>query len=479
MIEIITCVYNEEFLLPFFLKHYEWVDKITILFGEDSTDESKCILEKNPKVEIIPFTMPMGIDDGLKAERISQTYRESKADWVLIVDVDEFAFINRKDLDRIGNEYNLARVSFPHVYCHQSEKDLDLSKSIEEQRRHGYLAQEYIKPSLARGGQDLSWNVGNHGVTGKCRINPEIFPGAHWANADPSFCIERRVKGRKERLSPINIEKKWGHGNFTITKESILAECKAHENDPEVLGGIKISFGVLVNHWARFDMALRQSEISGQVHYLENSESATKGLNKLLTIIEAEGADVAALVHQDMSFRQTWISQIKEQISVLPESWMIAGIIGKDMQGRICGTFQDMRIPQIFNTTDIHTFPQAACCLDECCIFVNLKKGFRFDESLDGFDLYGTLAVLQTWEMGGTAWIIDSGACGVIVETKHGRMKVDIAFAQHHCTRPFTWFPDEQFQRNFKWLHDRFLNATRLDTTVIGVPEDMRFETSA
>ncbi len=479
-VEIITCMYNEEFLLPFFLKHYDWVDKITILFGEDSTDESKSILEKNPKVEIIPLTMPNGIDDGIKTEKINEAYLRSNAEWVLILDSDEFAFLGRDDLNRIGSEYNLARISFPHVYRHQSEGDLDLSRPVEEQRRHGYLAQEYIKPSLARGGQDLLWNVGAHGVTGKYRINPGIFSGAHWANADPCFCIERRIKGRKERLSPTNIEKKWGHGNFSISRESISAECKAHENDPEVLGGPKISFGVMTNHWARFDMALRQSEISGQVHYIENPESATKGLNKLLDIMEKEGADVAALVHQDMSFRRTWVPQIRAQISNLPESWVTAGIIGKDMKGRICGVFNDTRIPQIFNTADIHTFPQSACCFDECCIFVNLRKGFRFDETFDGFDLYGTLAVLQTWEMGGKAFIVDSGSCGVRAATNFGDLIVDITFAQHHCTRPFTWVPDEKFIRNYKWLYDKFTEIERLDSTAIGCSEETKiFKTSA
>ena len=109
-------------------------------------------------------------------------------------------------------------------------------------------------------------------------------------------------------------------------------------------------------------------------------------------------------------------------------------------------------IPLCFNTDDIHTFPQPASCFDECVIIVNMKKGFRFDQRLKGFDLYGTLAVCQAWEMGGTAWIID-------------------AYAEHYCMRPFTWFPDKQFEAMFKWLHERFPNAPRIDTTVLGVPD--------
>lgn len=128
-----------------------------------------------------------------------------------------------------------------------------------------------------------------------------------------------------------------------------------------------------------------------------------------------------------------------------------------------------MRVPAHFNTEKIHDFPQPACCFDECCIIVNMKTGFRFDESFDGFDLYGTLCVLQAWEMGGSAWVID-------------------AYAEHYCLRPFTWHPDEKFVENYKILHDRFIKIGRVDSTVIaridstaiGLPsKDIGFFTSA
>jgi hypothetical protein len=226
---------------------------------------------------------------------------------------------------------------------------------------------------------------------------------------------------------------------------------------------LKISFGVMVNDPLRLDMCLKQSELPKSIkcHTLHNPDSATKGLNKLLGLIEAECADVAVLTHQDMFFLSGWLPQVKEQIAKLPDSWVVAGIIGKDTQGRIAGQFRDMRIPAKFNTKHIHEFPQPACCMDECCIIVNLKKGFRFDETMEGFDLYGTLCVLQTWEMGGTAWILD-------------------AYAEHYCMRKFDWYPSDLFVKNFKRLYDRF-TGIRVDSTALGLPEDgkLTFETSA
>jgi len=229
--------------------------------------------------------------------------------------------------------------------------------------------------------------------------------------------------------------------------------------------GLNVSFGTMVNDPLRLDMVLKQSQIPRSeyvnFHFIQNPESATKGLNFLLDKIDAEGSDVAILVHQDMYFSAGWIEKVKIKLAELPDSWVVAGIIGKDMDGLICGQFHDMRIPLDFDTSHVHTFPQAACCFDECVIMVNMASRFRFDESFEGFDLYGTLCVLEAWEMGGTAWVID-------------------AYAEHYCMRPFSWHPDDLFVQNYKRLYDRFKNI-RVDSTALGLPPDgrVRFETSA
>lgn len=215
----------------------------------------------------------------------------------------------------------------------------------------------------------------------------------------------------------------------------------------------KVVFGCMINDPQRFSMVLRQSQVNSPLMFVQNPESATKGLNILLEKAENESADICVLCHQDVYFRAGWVDQMRSQIKLLPESWIVCGVIGKDASGLICGKFHDMRIPDHFNTSDIHTFPHEACCFDEAVIVVNMKKGFRFDETLAGFDLYGTLCVLQTWEMMGTAFVVD-------------------AFCEHYCMRPFTWSPSEQFCKNYKWLHDRYSGQWKLDSTALGLSPD-------
>lgn len=199
----------------------------------------------------------------------------------------------------------------------------------------------------------------------------------------------------------------------------------------------EFAFGCLINDVYRFNTVFKKSDLPGEVEYIVNPESATKGINTLLDVIENKGSKIAIIAHQDMHLRNGWLELVREQLAALPDSWVVAGIVGKDLQGRICGNIHDMRMVDHVNTTNTHVFPQSAASFDECVLIFNMEKGLRFDESLDGFDLYGTLCVLQTWEMEGTAWIID-------------------AFAEHYCMRSFGWAPDETFKKRYKMLYDRF-----------------------
>ncbi len=215
----------------------------------------------------------------------------------------------------------------------------------------------------------------------------------------------------------------------------------------------KVVFGCMINDPQRFSMVLRQSQINSPLMFVQNPESATKGLNILLDKSELESADIAVLCHQDIYFRQGWVEQLRYQVKMLSDDWICAGVIGKDATGLVCGKFHDMRIPDHFNTSDIHSFPQEVCCFDEAVIIINMNKGFRFDEDLTGWDLYGTLVVIQSWEMGGKAYVLD-------------------LFTEHYCMRPFSWSPCETFIKNYKLLHDRFSAKWKLDSTALGLSPD-------
>lgn len=84
--------WNDEFMLPYFFRHYDpFVDRY-IIFDDGSTDRSRDILAAHPKVELRRFVRSDPDSFVLSEQALSnQCWKESRgeADWVIITDLDE------------------------------------------------------------------------------------------------------------------------------------------------------------------------------------------------------------------------------------------------------------------------------------------------------------------------------------------------------------------------------------------------------
>ncbi len=83
-----TIVFNEEFMLPHFLKHYEkFADKIFII-DDHSTDKTAEIAKAHPKVVYSEYGF-----EGLNEQEFNDTfysfYKNNPSDWAVVVDCDE------------------------------------------------------------------------------------------------------------------------------------------------------------------------------------------------------------------------------------------------------------------------------------------------------------------------------------------------------------------------------------------------------
>lgn len=244
---------------------------------------------------------------------------------------------------------------------------------------------------------------------------------------DPAY---RQLYGTKANFKIFHLEDIW-------TGDKVVHTHCIYEAIKQIAKELKIMLGCIYNDRRKFETILKRSFLESVVIFAKhNPESATKGLSAALDNIEKEDGDIAILAHQDIFFPPRWQKRFTEEISKLPDSWIVAGVWGIDKDGKYCGAICDRRTPGT-NTTE-HEFPVEAVALDECCLIVNMKSGFRFDEGLEGFDLYGTYAVLRAQEMG-TAWIINCPP-------------------EHYAQRSFDWKPDDGFMKMWKWLKGRFPN---------------------
>jgi hypothetical protein len=246
-IEIVTMWYNEEFLAPFFLNHYRYVEKIHLLLDVDTTDATARICAGYPNVAIEPFRFPDMMDDLIKSAMITNVYRSLNCDWVFLVDCDEFIFplplgSDPKQFLEQETQSDLMFAQIWQVYRHRTDADLDPHLPTILQRRHGDpnvttgTNAEYCKPIVVRPGLEIRWAPGCHKAvsTQSTRISARHFFGTHWAMADPAFAVQRRVVGRKQRQSQMNLKGGLSKQNHHITAEQIMAECDRHRDDPQL-----------------------------------------------------------------------------------------------------------------------------------------------------------------------------------------------------------------------------------------------------
>jgi len=243
-IRVFCCFYNEAPLIPFFLRHYAYADGITA-FVSRSVDDTRALLAADPRVTIIDAEMPDGIDDDLKIAWLNAAIATPTAEdtWYLVVDADEFIFppgdptgaSARAYLASVPPHDGVLTAKLANVYRHADDADLDPAFApVVLQRRHG--TSQGQKPIVLRANRGYQLLPGNHYIVGMpAPSTTHAFDGAHWANADPSFAVTRRIRDRKERISQANRAKGHGWHHYKPTADDIAAELAAHLHDGAIL----------------------------------------------------------------------------------------------------------------------------------------------------------------------------------------------------------------------------------------------------
>lgn len=215
--------YNEAFLAPFFLKHYKKADLITIFYDKDTTDDTLNEINRHKQcdVRIVPFKFPYGLDEFIKISILNDAYKESKADYIIIVDADEFVFF---DTLRFNKKIYWCR--FAQIMRQDFEPSPHPNHPINTWR-YGFYDKMYIKPSIVRVGLNLSFSEGHHRIflNGKLKKSGRVgCKGAHWNMIERYFYINRILHNRAPRQSQVNIEAKLDYQYNNRTLENLELE---------------------------------------------------------------------------------------------------------------------------------------------------------------------------------------------------------------------------------------------------------------
>lgn len=93
-IDVYSNMYNEEFMLPYWLRHYETFADRIFIWDDHSTDRTLEILSKHPKVTMLPRDKHGHHDHYYVTDLYPQyeQYSRGVSDWVMIADADEFIY---------------------------------------------------------------------------------------------------------------------------------------------------------------------------------------------------------------------------------------------------------------------------------------------------------------------------------------------------------------------------------------------------
>jgi len=238
-ITIISQWYNEELLAPLFFNHYAYCDEIHILLDPDTNDRTREIASKYPNVIIKDGHCKDGMDNIQMLSNINQGILGVKDGWIYMVDADEFIFPEHHEDPHafLGRQTaEVVNATYFHVYRHVTEKDIDYSKPPIPQRIHALDGGPehknwFWKPSVFRASARVQLTIGNHRFEGIHTVSKERYIGAHWKQADPIICVQRRLSNMV-RHSEHDHKKGWGNHDFHVSEEKLLRQLEEKNNLP-------------------------------------------------------------------------------------------------------------------------------------------------------------------------------------------------------------------------------------------------------
>ncbi len=94
-IHVYSILFNEAFMLPYFLRHYETLADRIFVWDDESTDGTREILSAHPKVTLLETPEVHGIHEDYWIAALWPRYEQLSrgvADYVICVDADEFVY---------------------------------------------------------------------------------------------------------------------------------------------------------------------------------------------------------------------------------------------------------------------------------------------------------------------------------------------------------------------------------------------------
>ena len=212
IIDVFTTCYNEEIILPYFLRHYKGFARNITVYDNMSTDNSLKILEESG-VKIIPFNTNEQYDEQTLINIRNKSWKSSDADWVIVCDVDEFIY--HKDFVEVLSKTDSTLIT-PNGYEMMSEELPTTDGQIYGEIKNGFFKKNYSKPCVFKPSEISNINFG---------------PGSHFATPDGNVVDKGDLDIKLLHYKFINREKLIKQYNIMGNRQSNDSIIKGFGNE--------------------------------------------------------------------------------------------------------------------------------------------------------------------------------------------------------------------------------------------------------
>jgi hypothetical protein len=228
-IKLYTFLYNEEEILPYFLKHYSTiVDKI-VVYNNYSTDNSIQILKdwKECEIEIIEYDTNDKFDELTLLDLKNNCWKKDKdSEYVIVCDIDELLY--HPDLKSFIKKNSMIDYFTPSGYHMIGEEiPTDHTKQIYDIIQNGVEDVNYGKNILFKRNsvEETYYAPGAHlssfkGTKRLINCQTDQLKLLHYKWLSPEY-VTKKYKHYQERMSDHSKERGWGI-HYELTDNEII-----------------------------------------------------------------------------------------------------------------------------------------------------------------------------------------------------------------------------------------------------------------
>jgi glycosyltransferase involved in cell wall biosynthesis len=226
MITLYTITYNEEVILPYFIKWYRdrFPNCKIVVYDNESTDNTKNICLSTPNLQYIPYHTGNKLSDSTYLKIKNNAWKHADTDWVIICDVDEFLEVRESNIIEFDKFEDSLIKGVGFNMC-----NVDGLKDITE-IKHGVRATQYDKTILfnRKRIQEINYGAGCHHCEPHGDVNKAVIslPLYHMKFINEDF-MYNKYKAYAERMCDENKKYGWGY-QYLETEEQIRQNYKNH-----------------------------------------------------------------------------------------------------------------------------------------------------------------------------------------------------------------------------------------------------------